>query len=314
MKHTKCTGAVVYAITPYDPSGAIDFEAFRSYIQSVAEEDAHSIVISSNLGDIGFLSMQERGALVKTAAETAGDQAMIIATVIPGEMSPGAQAAFYLEKGADAINIRFPTNDIPGFTDAFQQVIHAGADYIVVTDYKSGGFDMNMSKGPRPVSGLPEDLIVKLFEEHDAFRSLIIALPLNECGPKTSRLVQATGGKLNIIAETATDQMLEQLDRGAEGFVTGVFVKFFNTICRLYAEGGADRARPLFFDLLRVIVWTKQYVDREPYLYQKYLQNKGIVQTVKFRTERYIDAYISRYGEDMLELVKKLEADLPKYI
>lgn len=314
MKSAKCTGAVVYAITPYDNAGNIDFDAFEKYINYIMDEGAASIVISSKLADIEHLSMTERCALVNAAAKLAGDRAMVIATVIPDEISVGDQTKLFLENGADAINIRFPTNDVAVFTDAFHQVISAGAEYVIVTDHKSGGFDMNnMGKGVRPVSGLPDDVIASLFQENEAFKSIIVALPLNECGPKTSRLLKATDGKLNVIAETATDQLLEQLDRGVEGFVTGTFVKLFNALCSLYAEGGADRARPLFFDMLRVIVWTKQYVDREPYLYQKYLQDKGILQNVKFRTERYIDEYMVRYGEDMLELVNKLEANLNQY-
>lgn len=314
MKLSKCSGAVVYAITPYDNAGNIDFDAFEKYIKFVVDEGATSIVISSNMADIGYLSMAERAALLKAATQTAGDKAMIIATVIPGEMSAGEQTKRFLENGADAINIKYPTNDVATFTDAFNQVVSAGTDYIIVTDHKSGGFDMNnMGKGVRPVAGLPEEVIVNLFRENEAFKSVIVALPLNECGPKTSRLLKATDGKLNIIAETATDQFLEHLDRGAEGFVTGVFVKLFNKICDSYAQGGGDKARPLFFDLLRVIVWTKQYVDREPYLYQRYLQDKGVIANVMFRTERSIDKYMVRYGEEMLALANKLEENINKY-
>lgn len=312
MKLTKCTGAVTYTVTPYCASGTVDEIALRKYLTFIADEGAKTVVLPTIQGDIDYLRFEERTAMVKTAAETVGNRMMVMATVVPSAQSAGEQAHAYLEAGADAINLRYPTDDVERFRAAFDEIVQAGAEYIAITDSKSGGFDMNMmKKGPRPPSGLPEALIVDLFRQNPAFKSLIVALPLNECGPKTSRLLAATEGKLNIIAETATDQFLEHLDRGVEGFVTGCFVRVFQQICSLYDQVGFEAARPLFFAFLRVIVWTKQYVDREPYLYQRYLVDKGIFSMVSFRTPRYIDTYMGRYGSEMLTLAKTLETSCP---
>ena len=283
--------------------------------QLVADDKSSRCVVLPTLqGDLDHLTAEERTALVRAAAEAIGDRAMIAATVAPCEVSAGEQAEAYLKAGADAINLRYPTNDADAFRTAMADVVAAGADYVIVTDHKSGGFDMNMmGKGPRQPAGLPLDLVSELFAAYPQFKSLIVALPLNECGPKTSKLLAATDNKLNIITETATDQFLEHLYRGAEGFVTGAFVRIFTKICDLHAQGGEEAARPLFFDMLRAIVWTKQYVDREPWLYQNYLANKGIFAGVSFRTERYYDEYMIRYGMEMLALVDSIETKLDTY-
>lgn len=307
MKQSKCTGAVVSAITPYRHNLNIDFAAFGRYIEHMAAEGAGSIIVPGRLSDTDQLSMEERGLLVQTAARVAGKKACVIATVQPGQLSAGEQTAFYLEKGADAVNIHYPSGDIPALKEAVAQASAAGAEHILLTDSKSGGFDMNsIAKGVRPPVGIPDDAILELFREVPALKGLIISLPLNECGPKTSRLKKALGERINIIADTATDQMPEQLERGAEGFITGAFPKLFNRLFDAHAQGGYAAMRPLFFRFLPVIVWTKQYIHREPYLYQRYLQDAGIIPNVSFRTPRPLDRYMVLYGEEMLKLVKEL--------
>ena len=307
MKRERCTGAVVYAVVPYTREKEIDWEAFRRYIRFVADEGAQTIFVPGPSGEWQDVSWQERLALVKEAADLAGDRAMIVGTVVPEEMGAGEQAKAYLAQGADAINLRYPTHDVEAVSKALDEVSAAGAEYMIITDFKSGGFDMNAGPGKRGPAGLPDQVIVELFDRCEAFKSLVMALPLNECGPKSSRLKEATGGTLNIIAETATDQFLEHLDRGVEGFVTGAFVKVFERICALYAEGGANQVRPLFFEFLRAIVWTKQYIHREPYLYRLYLKERGVFDDIIFRTDRPIDEYMIRYGKEMLALVMEVE-------
>ncbi|MBQ4253251.1 MAG: hypothetical protein II712_00345, partial [Erysipelotrichaceae bacterium] len=137
------------------------------------------------------------------------------------------------------------------------------------------------------------------------FRSVMISLPLNLTGSKCSSLKRKAGERINIIADTATDQFLEQMDRGAEGFTTGVLIRQFNNIYSWFKAGKIEEARSLFFEIIRVIVWTKQYVDREPYFYQLYLKNKGIITDIAYRSERYIDEYMVRYGNEMYAIAEE---------
>ena len=304
MKRERCTGAVVKTITPYDTEGKIDLQAFRRYIGYVKAEGAETILVPSEIGDLDLLSFEERQALVRAAAEEAGDQALIAAQVTACEISPEDQTKAYLALGADAVCLRMRFTSAEEYEAAADAVIGAGAQHVILTDYGPGGFDMNT--GTKRAAGIPADEILKLFETRKEVKGVIIAVPLNETGSKCSLLAEKTGHQLNIIADTATDQIPEQIDRGAEGFTTGLFVRVFIRICELFKKD-REEGRKLFFSFLRVIVWTKQYVDREPYLYQLYLKNAGIIPVISYRTERYIDEYMERDGAEMEELARETE-------
>ena len=170
-------------------------------------------------------------------------------------------------------------------------------------DYGPGGFDMNT--GARRAAGIPADEILKLHQTRPAVKGVIISIPLNETGSKCTKLRAQSG--LNIIADTASDQMPEQIDRGAEAFTTGAFVRVVRTICQKFAGAERETGRKLFFDFLRVIVWTKQGKPRESYLNQLYLTEKGILDRIGFRRQETIDEYMERYGREMVCLALECE-------
>ncbi len=308
MKLERCTGTVVKAVTPYDEKGSVDLEAFRRYLSFVTAKGAKSVLLFTDLGDGKYLSQEEKEALVHTAAETAGEKAMVIATLLPGDLSIKEQTVKFLNCGADAVNLQYPASSEEELKANVKEAEEAGAEYIVVTDFKSGGFDMNFGGRGKPV-GLNEDWVISVFNEIEAFKSVILSVPLNVCNQKCTKLTKGTDSRLNVIADTATDQFLEQTDRGAEGFTTGILVSTFNRIYTLFTSGNVEEARKIFFKVLRVIVWTKQYVDREPYLYQLYLQDQGLLNHISYRTERYIDEYMVRYGKEMAELAEETEKE-----
>lgn len=314
MKKRSINGAVVTALTPYvAETKAIDLDAFSRYIGFVADEGAETIIVPSSSGDVDLLSCEERQQLVAAAVKTAGDKAMILATVTESdELSPVEQAKAYLAAGADGLNIRIPTADSDVFATKFEEILGADPGYVVIDDNKSGSVDMNNMGRSAAASGVSVRKLAELAAKHASVKAVMIDIPLNECGPKTSAILKETGGKLGIVS-TATDQALEMLDRGSDSLVTPVFVRVMNRLCALFREGGFDRARPLFFDFLRVIVWTKQFIHRGPYLHQLYLKEKGILSEVAFRPDRPIDRYQIAYGREMLDLALDIESKLDQY-
>ena len=307
MKKERITGALVKTVTPYDGEGRVDIETFARYIAFVKAEGAESILVPSVLGDSDLLTFEEKLSLVKCAVQTAGDTAMIIAEVSGEEVPAGKQAEEYLKAGADAVCLRYRFTTEEEYEALVDEVIKAGAEYVVLTDYGPGGFDMNT--GARRAAGIPFDEIVKLYETREQVKSVIISVPLNETGSKCTRLCEKTDHKLNIIADTATDQIPEQIDRGAEAFTTGAFVKVFNAIYKQFTGEDKEAGRKLFFTFLRVIVWTKQGKPRESYLTQLYLQEKGMIPCVSFRREVKIDEYMERYGREMVTLAVETEKE-----
>ncbi len=307
MKKERITGALVKAVTPYDREGRVDIGTFARYISFVKEEGAEAVLVPSVSGDSDLLTFEEKCALVQCAVKNAGDTAMIIAEVSGDEVSAGKQTEEYLKAGVDAVCVRYRFTSEEEYEALVDEVISAGARYVVLTDYGPGGFDMNT--GARRAAGIPADEILKLYETREVVKSVIISIPLNETGSKCSLLSEKTNHGLNIIADTATDQIPEQIDRGAEAFTTGAFVKVFNTIYKLYTSAEKEAGRHLFFRFLRVIVWAKQGYPRDTYLTQLYLQKKGIYTNIGFRKEGKIDEYMERYGAEMVILAEETEKE-----
>lgn len=315
MGNWKITGSVVNALVPYDTgTGAVDLQAFSRYIAFAVAEGAKAILVSADEGDLDLLSFEERIELAKAAVHTVRGEIPVLAAVTEaGNMSPLEQASALLETGIDGLTVRSSSAGGDTFEKEIEGIAALRPGIFVIDDHKTGGVDMNNMGRSAASSGISLDTLVDLKKRHEELKGVLLNIPVNECGPKCSAILSRTDGELSVLTCNAVDQALEMLDRGSEAMVTPVFIRVMNKLCELFKAGGVDRARPLFFDFLRVIVWTKQYKHRGPYLHRLYLKEKGILPEVTFRCERPIDRYMAAYGREMLDLALKTEAELDRY-
>ena len=73
-------GEVLTAVvTPFDASGAVDYERFRKLAAHLVENGSDGLVVAGTTGEAPTLSDDERLELIATAVEAVGDRATVIA-------------------------------------------------------------------------------------------------------------------------------------------------------------------------------------------------------------------------------------------
>lgn len=118
---------------------------------------------------------------------------------------------------------------------------------------------------------------------------------------------------MNVSGARESDQMIEGFDRGMHALMpSGLFELFVNAY-RLYHEKGRESATKLFFDMLPIIVWTRQEMPLNIYFHKHYLQKIGVFDSAAMRLTANIDVYRKRYAEEMIDYAVCLRDRLPEY-
>ncbi|MEK7205285.1 MAG: dihydrodipicolinate synthase family protein, partial [candidate division NC10 bacterium] len=130
--------------------------------------------------------------------------------------------------------------------------------------------------------GMDLSLICELFEELPTFRC--IKVETVPAGPKYSRILAATGGRLHVSGGWAVAQMLEGLDRGVHAFMPeGSMVAIYRAIMARHLAGDREGARLLFERLLPILAFVKQHIDISIQFFKRVLVAKGIFRTSAVR-------------------------------
>jgi 4-hydroxy-tetrahydrodipicolinate synthase len=135
-------GGVLTAIaTPFDGSGAVDFDAFQRLAQHLVDSGSDGLVVAGTTGESPTLTDDERLDLVRAAIEAVGDRATVVAgtgtysTAHSVHLTEQAHAA-----GADAFLVVTPYYNKPpqrGIVAHFEAVARASDRPVVVYNIPS---------------------------------------------------------------------------------------------------------------------------------------------------------------------------------
>ena len=129
--------------------------------------------------------------------------------------------------------------------------------------------------------GLPDELILSLFEEVDAFRCLKVeTVP---AGIKYSRMLELTGGCLHVSGGWAVTQMIEGLKRGVHAFMPTGMHWVYTEIYRLWSSGNQEEASALFQKIIPVLSFSNQHLDISVHFFKQLLFQQGIYPTPNVR-------------------------------
>ena len=109
MREPVFTGACTAIVTPFDESGAINYDAFGALIEEQITEDIDAICVCGTTGESATMSLQEHMAAVEFCVQKVDHQVKVIA----GAGSNNTATAAYLaqhgqEAGADALLVVTP--------------------------------------------------------------------------------------------------------------------------------------------------------------------------------------------------------------
>lgn len=294
-------GVITTVMTPFtEGTLAVDIASYRRQIEAALDAGVSGFLVPCNASELAFLNWEERQLLVSEAVKIAHGKALVIPSISAGtDADFASQCSRYLELGVDGININIPYTNDEEFFNAVQSVDALKPPFICIQD------------ATRVSNGLPDDLIVRLFEEIETVRC--IKIEVKDSGPKYTRILSRTQGRMNVSGARESDQMIEGYDRGIHALMpTGLYELFVN-VYRLYHEKDRDHAIRLFYDMLPIIVWTRQEMPLNIYFHKNYMKKLGIFSSASMRLPSSIDPYRAKYAEEMIDYALELKARMPLY-
>jgi dihydrodipicolinate synthase/N-acetylneuraminate lyase len=234
-------GIIPAVTTPFDASGAIDFDGLSANVSALLEAGVHGVVATGTMGEAGSLSTAERRAVVAAVARAVDGRAPVIAGVSAGTPAAAiALAADAAEAGAVALMMLPPLGyrgDADEIVAYYRSVAEAaGLPLMAYNNPEATGTDMGTA------------LLARIYEEIDS------VVAVKECSGDARRipaLIDAAPGLEVLVG--GDDWALEGFCAGATGWVSGVADVAPGDCVALYdacRAGDLDTARGIYSRLL----------------------------------------------------------------
>lgn len=295
-------GIVPILQTPFHEDGAPDADSLSRLVDHVIQAGAVGMIYPAVASEVHKLTPDERRAMVEIVLDQARGKVPVFVAVSAGSAEESLALSRHAKaRGASGILAQAPerigTDD--GQLRAYFRTLARGADLPLMIqdlDWRGGGMDLA--------------LICELFEELPTFRC--IKVETVPAGPKYSRILAATGGRLHVSGGWAVTQMPDGLERGVHAFMPeGSMVAIYRTIMARHAAGDREGARLLFERLLPVLAFANQHIDVSVQFFKRVLVAKGIFRT-QFAREPILrlDQVQERIAAGLVDRVLALERDL----
>ncbi len=291
-------GIVTVLNTPFREDGSVDYGALSLHAEYALKAGVAGFLVPAMASEVNKLTMDERLRMVQTVLEVAGDQVPVIAGA--GDPDPEKAKMIlkeYCSQGCRNVLLQIPFTNAKQFRKQFYELAGASPEMIMLQDWDASGY------------GLPDDLIVELFENAESFRCLKVeTIP---AGVKYTRILELTGGRLNVSGGWAVTQMTEGLKRGVHAFMpTGMHAIYCN-IYRLFKSGQTAQAEQLFHKILPVLNFSNQHLDISIHFFKWLLYRQGIYPTPYLRKPCLpFDAVHQEIADKHIETVIALENEL----
>jgi dihydrodipicolinate synthase/N-acetylneuraminate lyase len=291
-------GIVTVLNTPFDKQGNVDLHSLKRHVQYALKAGVAGFLVPALASEVATLSIAERLQMVATVtAEVAGK-----VPVFAGAGEPDIERRKYIVKeylamGCKHILFQIPFENEAQFKSQFYDVANLGVETIMLQDWSANGY------------GLPDDLILELFDTVEAFRCLKVeTVP---AGVKYSRLLGLTEGRLHLSGGWAVTQMIEGLKRGVHAFMPTGMHKTYCAIYQYFKAGELEKAEQLFHQILPVLAFSNQHLDISIHFFKRLLYSQGIYETPDVRASLLpFDAIHEELAERLIKRVIALEGNV----
>ncbi len=288
-------GIVTVLNTPFAQDNSIDFSALRKNVQYALGSGVGGFLVPAMASEVGWLSEKERIEMVISTLDAVSGKVPVIAGAGESDLLKSKQLIKkYISSGAANILFQIPFQNNEQFKRHFFELADLGPEMIMLQDWDPSGY------------GLPEELILELFEEVPAFRCLKVeTIP---AGVKYSRILQLTEGRLNVSGGWAVTQMIEGLKRGVHAFMPTGMHLVYASIYRLFSQGKINDAEKLFQQILPVLAFSNQHLDISIHFFKRLLYRQGIYPTPNVRQPILpFDRVHQEISDNLIEKVIRLE-------
>lgn len=298
-------GIVPVLQTPFDESGAVDFESLLRLVEDAVSAGAAGFLVPAVASEVAYLSESERGEILKAVVSASQDRVPVIA----GASAPDPEVCRRLcrqahEAGAAACLIAVPAACYGAPTSIVPFFQKAAADAplpLVIQDLEFNGPGLTI----------------------ESMRALADALPglagwkveTVPSGPKYTAAREAFGAGCHVSGGWAVTQLIEALDRGVDAMIPeSSIVRIYHAIYRSYINGRRSDAVQLFRRMLPVIAFTNQEILTSIAFFKRLLHRKGIFRTEVMRWPGFQwDPFNARIADELIELILSIEASLERF-
>jgi len=291
----KLNGIVTVLNTPFTIDDTVDLKALQKNAEKALNAGVAGFLVPAMASEVSKLSETERLNMVTAVMETVNEKVPVIAGAGESDLSKSKKLLkAYIQNGCKNVLFQIPFKDNKQFKNHFIQLADLGPEMIMLQDWDPSGY------------GLPDELILELFDEMPAFRCLKIeTVP---AGVKYSKILKLTEGQLNVSGGWAVTQMIEGLKRGVHAFMPTGMHFIYTSIYRLFMEGKTDEAEKLFQQILPVLAFSNQHLDISIHFFKRLSYRQGIYPTPNVREPILpFDNIHQEIADKLIEKVVQLE-------
>jgi 4-hydroxy-tetrahydrodipicolinate synthase len=259
-------------VTPFLPDESLDLDGLRRTVDFVCDSGVSAIIVLGIMGEAHRLSDAEREAVITTAVQQARERVPIIAGCT-------AESTF-------------------ATIDRIKAAASLGADAVMVAAPRAAATPpLQLGHYRRVCADTPVPVVIQ--DEPITTGVTMTAATLGEIlkdpGAASVKVEQAPSPtKISQIREESPDArcfgglgglyLLEELDRGAVGIMTGFAMpEVLARICTAYAAGDRDQAMAIFFRHLPLIRYEAQLGVGGVAIRKQLLAERGVIEHATVR-------------------------------
>ena len=291
-------GIVTVLNTPFKTNNSIDFKALKINVRNAIKAGVAGFLVPAMASEVSKLSDIERIKMVAAVLEEVDDKVPVIAGAGESDLVKAKSLLnSYIGLGCRNVLFQIPYENEDQFKSHFMELAGIDVDMIMLQDWNGSGY------------GLPDELICDLFENVESFRCLKIeTVP---AGVKYSRILNLTGGRLNVSGGWAITQMIEGLRRGVHAFMPTGMHRIYTQVYTLWIHGREDEATDLFYKILPVLAFSNQHLDISVHFFKRLLHRQGIYPTDTVREPILpFDRIHQAIADPLIERVIALENEI----
>jgi 4-hydroxy-tetrahydrodipicolinate synthase len=291
-------GIVTVLNTPFNPDDSINFQALKNNVRNALDAGVAGFLVPAMASEVYKLSGTERVAMVAAVLEEVNGMVPVIAGAGETDISKTKKLIKkYIALGCGNVLFQIPFQNETQFRHHFNELAETNPDMIMLQDWDATGY------------GLPDELILDLFEKVQAFRCLKVETVPS--GVKYSRILELTNGCLNVSGGWAVSQMIEGLMRGVHAFMPTGMHWIYTEIYRSWKSGNENEADTLFQKILPVLAFSNQHLDISIHFFKRLLHKQGIYPTDLVRNPVLtFDAFHCQIADQLIEKIIKIEFEI----
>ena len=291
-------GIVTVLNTPFSTRNEVDLPALKKNVAETINSGVAGFLVPAMASEVYKLSEKERMEMVAAVLEETNGMVPVIAGAGETDLSKSKRLLKkYIGLGCKNVLFQIPYKNDEQFKNHFMEMAEPEPEMIMLQDWDSSGY------------GLPDNLILELFETVEAFRCLKIeTIP---AGIKYSRILKLTDGQLNVSGGWAVSQMIEGLQRGVHAFMPTGMHWIYTEIYRLWIQGNENEASNLFNKILPVLAFSNQHLDISIHFFKHLLNRRGTYPTPNVREPILpFDSIHQKIADMHIEMIIQLENEL----